>query len=82
MVNASLKNYSSAMHDLEAALSMEVTSSGKNNIKQELQLILQKHGNMIESRISNGDQKDAELPHTGWNLWQAYNFPFVDTYLY
>jgi SET and MYND domain-containing protein 4 len=82
MVNASLKNYSSAIHDLEAALSMEVTSSGKNNIKRELQLILQKHGNMIESRISNGDHKDAELPHTGWNLWQAYNFPFVDTYLY
>jgi hypothetical protein len=65
MVNASLKNYSSAIHDLEAALSMEVTSSGKNNIKRELQLILQKHGNMIESRISNGDHKDAELPHTG-----------------
>ncbi|KAI5017384.1 hypothetical protein ZWY2020_042272 [Hordeum vulgare] len=42
MVNASLKNYSSARHDLEVALSMEVTSSGKSNIEQELKLILLK----------------------------------------
>ncbi|KAK3156871.1 hypothetical protein QOZ80_2AG0113190 [Eleusine coracana subsp. coracana] len=65
MVNASLKKYSSAVHDLESALSMEVTTSGKDNIKQELKLILQKHGNMIEAGASNGDRKDAELLHTG-----------------
>ena len=42
MVKASLKNYSSAIHDLEIALGMEVTSLGKSNIEQELKLILQK----------------------------------------
>ncbi|XP_062200888.1 uncharacterized protein LOC133903496 [Phragmites australis] len=65
MVNASLMNYSSAIHDLEVALSMEVTSSGNNNIEQELKLILQKQGNVIEVGTSNGDCKDAEFPHTG-----------------
>lgn len=67
MVNASLKNYSSAMHDLEVALSMEVTSSGKSNIQQELKLILLKHQNANEVGRSSGDCKDAGLPHTGWN---------------
>jgi hypothetical protein len=68
MVNSSLKNYSSAMHDLEVALSMEVTSSGKSNIEQELKLIFLKHRNVNEIRRSSSDSKDAGLPHTGWNL--------------
>ncbi|TVU32070.1 hypothetical protein EJB05_23788, partial [Eragrostis curvula] len=65
MVNASLKNYSSSIHDLEVALSMETTSSGKANIEQELKLILHKHGNVTETGTSNGDPQNAELPHTG-----------------
>uniref|UniRef100_A0ACD5U611 Uncharacterized protein n=1 Tax=Avena sativa TaxID=4498 RepID=A0ACD5U611_AVESA len=62
MVNASLKNYSSSMHDLEVALSMEVTSSGKSNIEHELKLILLKHRNVNEVGRSSSDCKDAELP--------------------
>jgi hypothetical protein len=68
MVNSSLKDYSSAMHDLEVALSMEVTSSGKSNIEQELNLIFLKHRNVNEVRRSSSDCKDAGLPHTGLNL--------------
>jgi hypothetical protein len=68
MINASLKNYSSAMHDLEVALSMEATSSGKSNIEQELKLILLKHPNLNEVGRPSSDRKDAGLPHTGWNL--------------
>ena len=68
MVNASLKNYSSSMHDLEVALSMEVTSSGKSNIEQELKLILLKHQNVNEEERSDSDCKNAGSPQTGWNL--------------
>ncbi|XP_051192027.1 uncharacterized protein [Lolium perenne] len=64
MINASLKNYSSAMHDLEVALSMEATSSGKSNIEQELKLILLKHRNLNEVGRPSSDRKDAGLPHT------------------
>lgn len=64
MVNASLKNYSSARHDLEVALSMEVTSSGKSNIEQELKLILLKPQCVNEVGRSSSDCKDAGLPHT------------------
>lgn len=64
MVNASLKNYSSAMHDLEVALSMEVTSSGKSNIEQELKLILLKRQCVNEVGRSSSDCKDAGLAHT------------------
>lgn len=73
MANVSLKNYSSAIHDLEVALSMEVTSSGKCNIEQELNLILQKHQNVDEVGTPNSDCKDAELPHTGLNFRLTYN---------
>uniref|UniRef100_A0A0E0M9H1 SET domain-containing protein n=1 Tax=Oryza punctata TaxID=4537 RepID=A0A0E0M9H1_ORYPU len=65
MVNASLKNYSSAIHDLEVALSMEVTCSGKSNIEQELKLILQKLQNVNEVGTSSSDFTDADCPHTG-----------------
>ncbi|XP_047093499.1 SET and MYND domain-containing protein 4 isoform X1 [Lolium rigidum] len=64
MINASLKNYSSAMHDLEVALSMEATSSGKSNIEQELKLILLNHRNVNEVGRPSSDRKDAGLPHT------------------
>ncbi|KAM0864950.1 hypothetical protein ACQ4PT_043604 [Festuca glaucescens] len=64
MINASLKNYSSAIHDLEVSLSMETTSSGKSNIEQELNLILLKHRNVNEVGRSSSDRKDAGLPHT------------------
>ncbi|KQJ97373.1 hypothetical protein BRADI_3g30360v3 [Brachypodium distachyon] len=64
MVNASLKKYSSAIHDLKVALSMEVTSSGKSNIEQELKLILLKHRNVNEVGRSSSDCQDAGLPHT------------------
>ncbi|XP_044449373.1 uncharacterized protein [Triticum aestivum] len=64
MVNASLKNYSSAMHDLEVALSMEVTSSGKSNIEQELKLILLKPQCVNKVGRSSSDCKDAGLAHT------------------
>ncbi|CAM0956538.1 unnamed protein product [Alopecurus aequalis] len=64
MVNASLKNYSSSMHDLEVALSMEVTSSGKSNIEQELKLILLKHQNVNEVGRSSSDCKNAGSPQT------------------
>ena len=67
-MNASLKNYSSAIHDLEVALSMEVTSSGKSNIEQELKLIFLKHGNVNEVGRSSSDCKNAGSPQTGWNL--------------
>ncbi|KAL6906538.1 hypothetical protein ACP4OV_004139 [Aristida adscensionis] len=65
MVKASFKNYSSAIHDLKVALSMETSSSGKSNIEQELKLILQKHGNANEIATANSDCKDADLPLTG-----------------
>lgn len=64
MVHASSGNYSSAMHDLEVALSMEVTSSGKSNIEQELKSILLKHRNVNEVGRPSSDCKDAGLPHT------------------
>ncbi|KAM3408933.1 hypothetical protein ACQJBY_001769 [Aegilops geniculata] len=64
MVNASLKNYSSAMHDLEVALSMEVTSSGKSNIEQELKSILLKPQCVNKVGRSSSDCKDAGLAHT------------------
>ncbi|XP_006662498.1 SET and MYND domain-containing protein 4 [Oryza brachyantha] len=64
MVNASLKNYKSAINDLEVALSMEVTSSGKSNITQELKLILQKHQNVNQVGASSSDCTDAGFPHT------------------
>ena len=73
-MNASLKNYSSAMHDLEVALGMELTSSGKSNIEQELKLILLKHRNVNELGRSSSDCKNVRSPHTGWNLGYAYNF--------
>uniref|UniRef100_A0A0D9XLA5 SET domain-containing protein n=1 Tax=Leersia perrieri TaxID=77586 RepID=A0A0D9XLA5_9ORYZ len=63
MVNASLKNYSSAIHDLEVALGMEVTSSRKSNIEQELKLILEKHKNVNEIETSSSDHMEAGLPH-------------------
>ncbi|CAD6205517.1 unnamed protein product [Miscanthus lutarioriparius] len=65
MVKTALKNYSSAVHDLEVALSLEVTSSGKNNIEQELKLILQKHESVNEAGTSNCDSKDEDLPLAG-----------------
>ncbi|CAN6310536.1 unnamed protein product [Urochloa humidicola] len=65
MVKASLKKYSSAIHDLDAALSMEVTSLGKSNIERELKWILQKHENVNEPEASNCDSKDADLPLEG-----------------
>ncbi|CAN6298856.1 unnamed protein product [Urochloa humidicola] len=65
MVKASLKNYSSAILDLDAALSMEVTSLGKSNIERELKWILQKHENDNEAEASNCDSKDADLPLEG-----------------
>ena len=74
MVNASLRNYSSAVHDLEVALSMEVTSSGKSNIEQELKLILLKPQCVNEVGRSSSDCKDAGLAHTGWNFGHTYNF--------
>ncbi|KAF0928835.1 hypothetical protein E2562_010699 [Oryza meyeriana var. granulata] len=64
MVNASLKNYSSAIRDLEDALSMEVTSSGKSSIEQELKLILQKHENVNEVGTSSSNCMDEGLPLT------------------
>ncbi|KAL5225040.1 hypothetical protein ABZP36_011679 [Zizania latifolia] len=60
MVNASLKMYSSAIHDMEVALSMEVTSSGKSNIEQELKLILEKHQNINEVGTSSSNFMDEE----------------------
>lgn len=65
MVKTALKNYSSAVHDLEVALSLEVTSSGKSNIEHELNLILQKNESVIEAGTSNCDSKDGDLPLTG-----------------
>ncbi|KAG0548965.1 hypothetical protein BDA96_01G213500 [Sorghum bicolor] len=65
MVKTALKNYSSAVHDLEVALSLEVTSSGKNNIEQELKLILHKHECINEAGTSNCDSKDEDLPLAG-----------------
>lgn len=65
MVNASFRNYSSSIHDLEVALSMEVTSSGKSNIEQELKLILQKHQNVNEIGTSSSNCINADMPHTG-----------------
>ncbi|CAL4934275.1 unnamed protein product [Urochloa decumbens] len=65
MVKASLKNYSSAIHDLNSALRMEVTSLGKGNIERELNSILQKHENFDEVETSNCDSKDADLPLEG-----------------
>ncbi|RLN17974.1 SET and MYND domain-containing protein 4 [Panicum miliaceum] len=62
MVKASLKNYSSAIHDLEVALSTEMTSLGKSNIEQELKLILQKQENVNEVGTSDCDSKDADVP--------------------
>uniref|UniRef100_A0A1D1ZB25 SET and MYND domain-containing protein 3 n=1 Tax=Anthurium amnicola TaxID=1678845 RepID=A0A1D1ZB25_9ARAE len=38
--NLSLKNYEDAVHDLEAALGMESSSSGKNHIKEDLEMAL------------------------------------------
>uniref|UniRef100_A0A0E0H4T7 SET domain-containing protein n=1 Tax=Oryza nivara TaxID=4536 RepID=A0A0E0H4T7_ORYNI len=64
MVNASFRNYSSSIHDLEVALSMEVTSSGKSNIEQELKLILQKHQNVNEVGTSSSNCINADMPHT------------------
>jgi hypothetical protein len=65
MVNASFRNYSSSIHDLEVALSMEVTSSGKSNIEQELKLILQKHQNVNEVGTASSNCINADMPHTG-----------------
>ncbi|ONM05236.1 Tetratricopeptide repeat (TPR)-like superfamily protein [Zea mays] len=65
MVKTALKNYSSAIHDLEVALSQEVTSSGKSNIEQELKLILEKHESVNEAGTSNCDSKDRDLPLAG-----------------
>ncbi|WVZ59541.1 hypothetical protein U9M48_009666 [Paspalum notatum var. saurae] len=65
MVKASLNNYSSAVHDLEVALSMEMSSSGKSNIEQELNLILQMHENINEVGTSNHGNKVADLPLAG-----------------
>ncbi|TKV92993.1 hypothetical protein SEVIR_9G197900v4 [Setaria viridis] len=65
MVKTSLKNYSSAINDLEVALNMEVTSLGKRNIEQEIKLILQKQENVTEVGTSNCDSKDADLPLSG-----------------
>ncbi|PVH31634.1 hypothetical protein PAHAL_9G195700 [Panicum hallii] len=62
MVKASLKNYSSAIHDLEVALSTEMTSLGKSNIEQELKLILQKQENVNEVGTSDCGSKDADVP--------------------
>ncbi|KAG8092200.1 hypothetical protein GUJ93_ZPchr0012g19186 [Zizania palustris] len=60
MVNASLKKYSSAIHDMEVALNMEETSSGKSNIEQELKMILEKHQNINEVGASSSNFMDAE----------------------
>lgn len=68
MVKTALKNYSSAVHDLEVALSLEVTSSGKSNIEHELKLILQKDESVNEAWTSNCDSKDGDFPLTGYNL--------------
>jgi hypothetical protein len=68
MVKASLKNYSSAIHDLEVALSTEMTSLGKSNIEQELKLILQKQENVNEVGTSDCGSKDADVPLAGCNF--------------
>nr|CAB3499195.1 unnamed protein product [Digitaria exilis] len=65
MVNASLKNYSSAVRDLEVALHEEMTSLGKSNIEQELKSILQKQENIGEVGTSSCDSMGADLPLAG-----------------
>jgi hypothetical protein len=67
MIKTSLKNYSSAINDLEVALNMEVTSLGKRNIEQEIKLILQKQENVNEVGTSYCDSKDGDLPLSGCN---------------
>lgn len=74
MVNASLKNYSSAVRDLEVALHEEMTSLGKSNIEQELKSILQKQENIGEVGTSSCDSMDADLPLAGHRLLCAYYF--------
>ena len=80
MVKASLKNYSSAIHDLEVALSMEMTSVGKSNIEQELKFMLQKQENVNEVGTSDCDSKDADLPFAGYNFLFAYSFLLWNAY--
>ena len=80
MVKASLKNYSSVIHDLEVALSMEVTSVGKSNIEQELKFMLQKQENVNEVGTSDCDSKDADLPFAGYNFLFAYSFLLWNAY--
>ncbi|XP_072963052.1 histone-lysine N-methyltransferase ASHR1 isoform X1 [Typha angustifolia] len=60
-VNASLHNYRAAVHDLEIALSMEGTSSGKGNIKEELKMLQGKLDSTEGPSISSNDGDDNKL---------------------
>ncbi|XP_020097964.1 SET and MYND domain-containing protein 4-like [Ananas comosus] len=60
-VNASLRNYVASVSDLEVALSMESSTSGKSIIQEELKMVTGKHDGTNGARIPNNSDTEKEL---------------------
>ncbi|MQL84189.1 hypothetical protein Taro_016678, partial [Colocasia esculenta] len=57
--NLSLKNYKDAVHDLEVALNMESSSSGKDHIKEDLEIAINYSKSIdVESNLSSCNKDD------------------------